>query len=308
MARQLATATATALLVLLAAALAAAGPEADALRAFRAALRRPPPVLDEWLDWPEPCAGGGHRSPWYGVTCDELTGRVSALGLAHLALGGPMPDLSLLAPLSSLSELDLSSNSFTGVFPDVSVLAKLDLLYLAHNNLSGEIPDGAFAKTPRLRWLSLANNEFTGPIPSSIATTPMLKELSLSNNHFQGRLPDFKQNDLQVVDVSYNNLSGPIPSSIATAPMLNWLSLSNNHFQGHLPNFEQNNLWFVDVSYNNLSGPIPIVLRRFDASWFKVATHASAARRSSLSATRHLPHRHLQRHQCRMQDKNIGGT
>ncbi|KAF2943359.1 hypothetical protein DAI22_02g058700 [Oryza sativa Japonica Group] len=90
----------------------------------------------------------------------------------------------------------------------------LKMLYLSRNRFSGVVPDGTFHTMRGLRKLHLSSNELSGPIPSSI-TSPRLLELSLAHNQFNGPLPDFSQPELRYVDVSSNNLSGPIPEGLS---------------------------------------------------------------------------------------------
>ncbi|KAF0904697.1 hypothetical protein E2562_036163 [Oryza meyeriana var. granulata] len=195
---------------------AAVGPEAATLLAFREALRgpqgEPPEPLSQWVTTAGPCAGGG-VSLWYGVTCHPRTGQVLGLRLEYLGLQGAAPDMAALAALPGLRALSLANNNLTGAFPDVSMLPALKMLYLSRNKLAGDIPAAAFAHMRGLRKLYLSDNAFTGPIPSSI-TSPRLLVLQLSKNRLEGTLPDFKQENLQVVDFSDNNLSGPIPAGL----------------------------------------------------------------------------------------------
>jgi hypothetical protein len=176
--------------LVLVAASAQAQSEADALHAFRAALRGPdggpPGELSQW-DTGLPCDGDAQR--WDGVKrC--AGGRVVVLQLENLRLQGAAPDLRLLAPLGGLRSLSLANNSLAGALPDVSALPALRSLYLSRNRLSGDIPDGAFAALRGLQKLDLSNNAFTGPIPSSIATSAKLKDVNLSNNNFSGPVPE----------------------------------------------------------------------------------------------------------------------
>ncbi|PUZ59614.1 hypothetical protein GQ55_4G056600 [Panicum hallii var. hallii] len=193
-------------LVLVAAA-AQAQSEADALHAFRAALRGPdggpPGELSQW-DTGSPCDGDAQR--WDGVKrC--AGGRVVVLQLENLRLQGAAPDLRLLAPLGGLRSLSLADNSLAGALPDVSALPALRSLYLSRNRLSGDIPDGAFAALRGLQKLDLSNNAFTGPIPSSIATSAKLKDVNLSNNNFSGPVPEGLQHlGAAKVHVQGNNL------------------------------------------------------------------------------------------------------
>ncbi|KAE8683155.1 putative nucleoredoxin 3-like isoform X1 [Hibiscus syriacus] len=59
-----------------------------------------------------------------------------------------------------------------------------------------------------LQKVFLGWNNFSGSIPKSLATLPKLVVLSLEWNHFEGRIPDFKQNNLSLVNLAHNNLYG----------------------------------------------------------------------------------------------------
>jgi len=185
-------------LALAAAAAAQGQQEADALRAFRAALRGPgggpPGELGQWETRRDaPCVGGAPR--WDRVK--KCAGdRVVNLQLENLRLQGAAPDLGLLAPLAGLRSLSLANNSLAGALPDLSALPALRNLYLSWNRLSGDIPDGAFAALRGLQKLDLSNNAFTGPIPSSIAASTKLKDVNLSNNNFSGPVPEGLQQQL----------------------------------------------------------------------------------------------------------------
>ncbi|PWZ18207.1 Inactive leucine-rich repeat receptor-like protein kinase [Zea mays] len=131
-----------------------------------------------------------------GVECwhpDE--NRVLALRLSNFGLQGPFP--KGLKNCTSMTTLDLSSNSFTGAIPldiqqQVPFLASLDLSYngfsggipvliynitylntlnLQHNQLSGEIP-GQFSALARLQEFNVADNQLSGTIPSSLQKFP----------------------------------------------------------------------------------------------------------------------------------------
>ncbi|CAN6220499.1 unnamed protein product [Urochloa humidicola] len=190
---------AVAALVLLAAALstAQAPSEADVLLKFRDTLHGPdggpPEQLRQWVTHAgPPCdiAGGDNTPRWVGVKLCAR-GHVVVLQLEELGLRGPAPDLSLLAPLVGLRSLGLIGNNLTGAFfPDVSALPALKFLFLSRNGLSGEIPDGAFAALTGLLKLDLSGNDFSGPIPSSIATSARLVDVNLAYNNFSGPVPD----------------------------------------------------------------------------------------------------------------------
>uniref|UniRef100_A0A804R6B0 Protein kinase domain-containing protein n=1 Tax=Zea mays TaxID=4577 RepID=A0A804R6B0_MAIZE len=167
--------------------------EADVLSEFRATLRGPDPdggppaELNQWATGGAPCDGNATSWPRVRRCVD---GRVVVLQLEGLRLQGAAPDLALLAPLRSLRSLSLSNNSLAGAFPDVSPLPALRFLFLWQNRLAGEIPDGAFAALRGLQRVDLSGNEFSGPIPSSIASSARLLSVNLANNNFSGPVPE----------------------------------------------------------------------------------------------------------------------
>lgn len=67
----------------------------------------------------------------------------------------------------------------------------------------------------KLKQLALSENEFTGAIPSSLATLPKLLELRLEGNKFTGNLPNFSISTFASFNVSNNELEGPIPATLS---------------------------------------------------------------------------------------------
>ncbi|KAI3737804.1 hypothetical protein L2E82_27816 [Cichorium intybus] len=86
------------------------------------------------------------------------------LNVAHNQISGQLPDM--FGQLSSLSILDLSSNSFTGDLPEsFSLLSSANDMYLQNNQFTGSID--VLANLP-LKTLNIANNKFTGWVPSQL--------------------------------------------------------------------------------------------------------------------------------------------
>src|SRR4051812_24844874 len=82
------------------------------------------------------------------------------------------------------------------------------------NRLSGSIDH--VTSLVALNVLSLANNSFTGSIPSSIGNLVQLVKLDLSNNSLSGSIPDTVSNlvHLQILQLFSNQITGDIPPSI----------------------------------------------------------------------------------------------
>ncbi|GER46322.1 leucine-rich receptor-like protein kinase family protein [Striga asiatica] len=113
----------------------------------------------------------------------------SFFGLSSNRFSGPLPQV-MASPL--FLELDLSNNSFSGGLSEflcsTSTNKGLQILNLAENHLSGELPD-CFVKWQSLRALNLGNNELSGRIPDSIGFLTVLESLNLYGNNFSGHVP-----------------------------------------------------------------------------------------------------------------------
>lgn len=107
-------------------------------------------------------------------------------------LGGWSGDPCLPAPYSwdwlncsndatpRVISLHLDSFNLSGSLPDISSMDALEIIDLDANSLTGTIP--SFLGTmPKLQQLNLTNNQFSGPIPTSLSQNKNLK-LSLDGN------------------------------------------------------------------------------------------------------------------------------
>ncbi|GJY43447.1 pollen receptor-like kinase 4, partial [Tanacetum coccineum] len=92
---------------------------------------------------------------------------------------------------------------------------QLDTLRSEKFIFSGDIEDDAFKGfSSSMTKVELANNEFTGNIPTSLTQLSTLIDLQLQNNKFDGKIPDFEQTDLKV-NFSNNRLDGSIPKGLS---------------------------------------------------------------------------------------------
>ncbi|KAA8518638.1 hypothetical protein F0562_016112 [Nyssa sinensis] len=185
-------------------------------------------------NWTLPTTGGDACSAgWRGVRCSR--GRVIALSLPSLDLRGPIDSLVFL---DQLRVLDLHGNRLNGTVDPIADCFNLKLLYLSGNDFSGEIPS-RIASLGRLLRLDLSNNNLKGLIPNEISKLTRLLTLRLQNNE----------------------LSGPIPQFFDSLRQLKELNLSNNELYGQLPeNLIQN---FGDRSFSGNEGlcgssPLPV--------------------------------------------------
>ncbi|CAI5457656.1 unnamed protein product [Closterium sp. Yama58-4] len=166
--------------------------------------------------------------------------------------------------LTRLTSLDLSTNKFTGDFPeDVLVMPNLLHLKLEENHFSGSVPD-AITALSKLRSITLANNNFTGLLPESFAQLTSLQAINLAGNQFSGPLPQSYAGLTNMVffKVATNDLEGGIPDWLGTWPRLNHLSLFHNRFTGPIPDSLGNakNLATLVLDENRLTGSLPDAL------------------------------------------------
>ncbi|KAF7077216.1 hypothetical protein CFC21_081792 [Triticum aestivum] len=137
-------------------------------------------------------------------------------------ISGAIP--SSLCSLRALRLLDLSRNGLNGSITDCLVnesstnMTGLGIanLSLRNNKLSGEFPS-LLQKCPRLIFLDLGHNQFSGTLPAWIGEKLLsLSFLRLRSNMFYGPIPVelSKLVNLQYLDLAYNNISGSIPRSI----------------------------------------------------------------------------------------------
>lgn len=256
--------------------------DAAALRDLRASLRDLPGsrFFDTWDDARSPCA-------YAGVVCapDEdstptptsVTLRVSVLtlgtGLADSpGLAGTLPDS--LATLAALTDLVLYPGRVSGPIPAGlgAGLRRLRLLSLAGNQLTGPVP-ASLAGLPDLHTLDLGGNRLDGAVPPDLLlpASPSLKVLILANNGgVSGEIPaGFAASGLFHVDLARNALAGALPP---LPPTLRYLSVAGNTMEGTLEGAFCSgdggsaspplpaDLAFLDLSMNNFSGQIPAAL------------------------------------------------
>ncbi|XAR70790.1 Non-specific serine/threonine protein kinase [Bertholletia excelsa] len=182
-------------------------PDAAVLLSFKS-TSDPSNSLSSWSNsTSDPCS-------WLGVTCNPLTRRVIKLVLNELNLTG---SIDALTPLTQLRHLSLHHNSLSSVPKNFTFWPNLKHLYLSHNLIAGNFPDG-ISSLHRLRRLDLSHNRFSGEIPlSELTQLPHLLTLRLEFNSFTGTLHSGELSSTSISDfnVSGNNLVGKIP---------NWLS------------------------------------------------------------------------------------
>nr|GMD34060.1 receptor-like protein 12 isoform X1 [Ipomoea batatas] len=170
-------------------------------------------------------------------------------------------DLQFLSHLPNLKTLDLSYNSFSFNFSELSLSCeKVIQVYLSSNWLKGPIPTNYSGAG----LLNLSRNKFSGTI-SFLCTDKFqqARHLDISDNHFSGKIPEclgqYAGNDLQFLNLANNNFFGEIPSSIGYLNHILSLHFGNNGLFGGLPLSLKNctSLRILDLGENHLTGGIP---------------------------------------------------
>ncbi|KAJ8763249.1 hypothetical protein K2173_026150 [Erythroxylum novogranatense] len=137
---------------------------------------------------------------------------------------------------TKLTFIDIRFNGYLGTVPDLLFNADTDILFINNNGFNQRIPAN-FGNTPA-RYLTVANNRFTGSIPTSIGRAwRTLTEVLFLGNRLTGCLPYEigYLTRMTVFDAGSNLLTGPIPRSFGCLQSLEFLNLAYNQFYGPVP-------------------------------------------------------------------------
>ncbi|KAK8517861.1 hypothetical protein V6N12_016699 [Hibiscus sabdariffa] len=159
----------------------------------------------------------------YSVSNNLLTGEIS----------------SMICNLPSISELDISNNSFSGMLPPClgNLSKSLSVLKLQSNNFRGPIPQTC-EKGSQLREIDLSQNKLNGQIPRSLVNCSMLELLNLGNNQIEDTFPSWlgRLPELKVLLLRHNRFHAAIGKPESNEfPKLRIFDLSFNKFEGSLP-------------------------------------------------------------------------
>lgn len=212
------------LILLLAAAVVSASSgssEAEILLRFSKSLSEND-AFSNWNPNVPPCDQKTDNNNWENVICEN--GFVFGLRLEDKGLSGTI-DVDALKELANFRTISLINNNFEGPLPILSQLAGLKTAYFSNNKFSGQIDNSVFEGMHWLKKLHIANNQFTGKVPSIFGQLPKLTELRLENNKFEGQLPDFNQERIMDMNFSNNSFVGPVPRGLS--------SLKASSFEGN---------------------------------------------------------------------------
>ncbi|KAG7030972.1 hypothetical protein SDJN02_05009, partial [Cucurbita argyrosperma subsp. argyrosperma] len=178
----------------------------------------------------------------YQQSSPEAYGALNDLSLieAQLLLWSPQEQSgfpSNVLGASLLTFLDLRFNNYCGPVPEQ--LFNLDIIsaiYINNNQFNSTLPSN-LGRTPA-RFLTFANNQFTGQIPRSIGDAKKtMEEIVFFNNKLDGYLPCEIGNleNAVLFDAGKNRLTGPIPLSFACLAKAELLYLADNQLYGPVP-------------------------------------------------------------------------
>ena len=204
-------------------------------------------------------------SSWYQI--DLL--RFSNSGL----LGSVAP--TAFDHLSSITNLQLSTNQLTGALPNLVGCGNLTQVLLDHNQFTGSIPQ-SWEQLVSLVGIQLQNNALTSPYyiesptPMSItASLPKIQTLDLSNNALilspqdGGDIGSFISNilslSLQSLYLNHNNLNGfwLNTGTLQQSTQLHTLQMAYNNLTNLPLLLWASPLTYMDFSNNALSGVLP---------------------------------------------------
>ncbi|KAK7364597.1 hypothetical protein VNO80_13334 [Phaseolus coccineus] len=183
------------------------------------------------------------------------------LDISNAGISDMVPRLfwEKLALRINLFSVNISNNNLHGIISNFATRDVVHFLTLASNQFEGPIP-------PFLRgsiFLDLSNNNFSDSLSFLCASGPKesLHQLDLSNNQLSGEIPDCWSHlkSLAYLDLSHNKFSGNIPTSLGSLLGLQALLLRNNNLKHDIPFSLRHcaKLVKLDVSGNKLSGHIP---------------------------------------------------
>ncbi|KAK8618715.1 hypothetical protein V6N13_132697 [Hibiscus sabdariffa] len=134
------------------------------------------------------------------------------------------------------------------------------MLSLAENRFSGKLPH--LSNTPKIEFLDLFGNAFSGNISPRIGTLPKLMQLSLSKNKLTCEIPEAlsscknefsdeagKMESLVQVNISHNHLTDALPSTGAFLVINETSVIGNDLCGGDFPSKKlKNRAWWVLIS------------------------------------------------------------
>lgn len=132
------------------------------------------------------------------------------LHLAFNALVGGLPSSLAGSLIQSLwVNGQMSEENLSGTIDVIQNMTSLKEVWLHSNAFSGPLPD--FSGLKDLQRLSLRDNLFTGVVPLSLVNLGSLEVVNLTNNLLQGPVPEFKKSVTVDLNIDSNSFCLPKP-------------------------------------------------------------------------------------------------
>lgn len=183
---------------------------------------------------------------------------IRTLDVSFCSLTGPLP--AVLDTLTTLTELKLGDNAFTGTIPNLGDLAELTQLSLGNNKLEGSVP-AELGRLTKLRYLNLGRNGLSGSLPTELGNMTELRYLNAGTNRLSGLIPPSLGNltNMQGLYLDTNELTGSVPAELGNLVLLEELSLFDNQLAGGFPASLGNLTVLRSLSLwgNQIGGSIP---------------------------------------------------
>ena len=143
---------------------------------------------------------------WEGVSIKRWERRVGGLDLPRNNLEGELPT-DALVKLISLDTLILPGNDVFGTLSGLGQLTALTDLDLAENRFTGEIPS-ELGEVNQLTRVDLSNNELEGQLPASLQNLSQLRVLQLRRTRYRVIPEEYATlTQLEDLDLAENDLS-----------------------------------------------------------------------------------------------------
>ncbi|KAL6998544.1 hypothetical protein U1Q18_008672 [Sarracenia purpurea var. burkii] len=206
------------------------------------------------------------------LNSNNFTGKIPAslgnlsklywLDLADNQLTGSLPISTSTAPgldlLKKAKHFHFNKNQLSGPIPDALFSSDMVLIHVLFdgNQLRGKIPD-TLGLVQTLEVLNLAHNELSGPLPN-LTRLNSLNYVDLSNNSFQrSEAPTWFSTlqSLTTLVIEYGLLQGPLPQKLFSLPQIQQVKLKNNAFNDtlNMGNSVSQQLQLVDLQNNQIS-------------------------------------------------------
>lgn len=143
-------------------------------------------------------------------------------------------NFSNLSPLVQLIDLNLSGNQLTKIPSEIGSLNSLRTLEVSNNKFSANYAS-ALPNLKNLEWLSLQNNQIT-EFPAELSQLKNLVHLNMSGNKISGGFESLLiLKNLEQIYLDNNIISGNFPTTLLQLEKLQMLSLTGNKLSGEIP-------------------------------------------------------------------------